>query len=63
MPPASEFASRLARETNAIVDAFYLALNHANKTYGAAVKADDVRSILLSCYISASKNGVRNAAA
>ena len=57
-----EFATRLARETNAIVDAFAMALKHANDSYGAAVKQEDVRSILLSAYINASKGGQRNAA-
>ena len=60
-PAVSEFALRLSREANAIIDALAMSLKHANDNYGAAVKADDVRSILLSAYINASKGGQRAA--
>jgi hypothetical protein len=61
-PAVSEFALRLSREANAIIDALAMSLKHANDNYGAAVKADDVRSILLSVYIGAQKNGGQRAA-
>jgi hypothetical protein len=60
-PAASEFASRLAMETNAIIDAFSMSLDHAMKRQ-IPIRPEDVRSILLSVYIGAQK-GSRNAAA
>jgi hypothetical protein len=59
----SEFTSRLVAETNALVDSYAVALETASKKYGNAVKPDDVRALLVTCYINASKNGGnRNAA-
>jgi hypothetical protein len=60
---ASEFTSRLVAETNALVDSYAVALETASKKYGNAVKPDDIRALLVTCYINASKNGGnRNAA-
>jgi len=53
--PADEFTARLVREASAIVDAYAQVLHHASEKYGNAVKGEDVRSILLSAYINASK--------
>jgi len=55
MTPAQEFTARLVTEASALVDAFAAVLEHASKAYGNSVKADDVRSILLSAYINASR--------
>jgi hypothetical protein len=48
-------------ETTALVDCYASVLETANKKHGTLVKSDDIRSLLLSCYINASKAG-RNAA-
>ena len=59
-PAVAEFSSRLVLETTALVDVFAQVLRHASDLHGNAVKADDVRSLLVTCYINASK--ARNAA-
>lgn len=55
MTPAQEFTARLVNEASALVDAYAQVLDRASKQYGNAVKADDLRSILLSVYINQSK--------
>jgi hypothetical protein len=60
-PAVAEFSSRLVMETTALVDCYASVLETANKKHGTLVKSDDIRSLLLSCYINASKAG-RNAA-
>jgi hypothetical protein len=61
-PAVAEFSSRLILETNALVDVYAAALKAASERHGNAVKADDVRSLLVTAYINASKQGGRNAA-
>ena len=60
-PAVAEFSSRLVLETNALVDCYAAAIKAANERHGGLVKADDVRSLLVTAYINASKGG-RNAA-
>ena len=60
-PAVAEFSSRLVLETNALVDCYAAALQTASERHGNAVKPEDVRSLLVTCYINASKSG-RNAA-
>jgi hypothetical protein len=62
-PAVAEFSSRLVMETTALVDCYASVLETANKKHGTLIKSDDIRSLLLSCYINASKGqGGRNAA-
>jgi hypothetical protein len=58
-PAVAEFSSRLVLETNALVDCYAAALKTASERHGNTVKPDDVRSLLVTAYINASK---RNAA-
>jgi hypothetical protein len=60
-PAVAEFSSRLVMETNALVDVFAQTLQHASR-HGIAIKPEDVRSLLVTAYINASKSGGRNAA-
>lgn len=59
-PAVAEFSSRLVLEVNALVDCYATALEAASKKHGNSVKPDDVRSLLVTAYINASK--ARNAA-
>ena len=59
-PAVAEFSSRLILETNTLVDCYAAILRTASERHGNAVKADDVRSLLVTAYINASK--ARNAA-
>ena len=64
-PPArpaavAEFSSRLVLETNALVDCYAAVLSAASERHGNSVKPEDVRSLLVTAYINASKS--RNAA-
>jgi hypothetical protein len=59
-PAVAEFSSRLVLETNALVDCYAAALKTASERHGNAVKPEDVRSLLVTAYINASKT--RNAA-
>jgi hypothetical protein len=62
-PAVAEFSSRLVLEVNALVDCYAVAIKTANERHGGLVKADDVRSLLVTCYINASKGqGGRSAA-
>jgi len=62
-PAVAEFSARLVMETTALVDVFAQVLRHASDLHGNAVKADDVRSFVVTAYINASKGqGGRNAA-
>ena len=61
-PAVAEFSSRLVLETNALVDVYAAALKTASERHGNSVKPDDVRSLLVTAYINASKSGGRNAA-
>lgn len=60
-PAVAEFSSRLVMETNALVDVYAAALKAASERHGNSVKPEDVRSLLVTAYINASKSG-RNAA-
>jgi hypothetical protein len=59
-PAVAEFSSRLVLEVNALVDCYAVALKAASEKHGNSVKPDDVRSLLVTAYINASK--ARNAA-
>lgn len=61
-PAVAEFSSRLVLETNALVDCYAAALKTASERHGNTVKPDDVRSLLVTAYINATKQGSRNAA-
>lgn len=61
-PAVAEFSSRLVLETNALVDCYAAALKTASERHGNTVKPDDVRSLLVTAYINASKQAGRNAA-
>jgi len=56
-PAVAEFSARLVMETNALVDSYAAALKTASEKHGNAVKPEDVRSLLVSCYINQSKSG------
>ena len=60
-PAVAEFSARLVLETTALVDVYAAVLKTASERHGNAVKADDVRSLLVTAYINAAKGG-RNAA-
>jgi hypothetical protein len=53
----------LLSQTNALTDVFAAAIAHASSTHGNAVKADDVRSLMLSAFINMAKGGARSNAA
>jgi len=59
-PAVAEFSSRLVLEVNTLVDCYAEALRTASEKHGNSVKPDDVRSLLVTAYINASK--ARNAA-
>jgi len=61
-PAVAEFSARLVMETTALVDVYAAVLKTASERHGNAVKADDVRSFVVTAYINASKQGARNAA-
>jgi len=61
-PAVAEFSSRLIMETTALVDVYAAVLRTASERHGNAVKADDVRSFVVTAYINASKQAGRNAA-
>jgi len=61
-PAVAEFSSRLIMETTALVDVYAAVLKTASERHGHAVKADDVRSFVVTAYINASKQAGRNAA-
>lgn len=48
---------RLLAQTNALVDVYAAALNYASEKHGNQIKADDVRCLLTTAYISQTKNG------
>jgi hypothetical protein len=59
-PAVAEFSSRLVLEVNTLVDCYAEALRTASEKHGNSVKPDDVRSLLVTAYINASR--ARNAA-
>lgn len=61
-PAAAEFSARLVLETNAIVDTYAAALRVASERHGGLVKADDVRTFVVTAYINARKQGSSYAA-
>lgn len=60
-PAVAEFSSRLVMETTALIDSYAAALKNASERHGGLVKADDVRTFVVTAYINATK-GNRNAA-
>ena len=56
-PAVAEFSARLVLETNALVDSYAEALRVASERHGNTVKPEDVRSLLVTAYINASKQG------
>jgi hypothetical protein len=61
-PAVAEFSARLVLETTALVDSYAAALKAASERHGGLVKADDVRTFVVTAYINASKQGGRSAA-
>jgi hypothetical protein len=65
-PPAAAaepaWVGTLISHTNHLVDAFAASLAHASKNHGNAVKADDIRSLLVTSFIQLAQKGGRNAA-
>jgi hypothetical protein len=56
------WAETLVNQTNELTDAYHAALEHAAQ-YGQAVKAEDVRSLLVTAFINLSQRGGRSNAA
>jgi hypothetical protein len=56
---ATGWAPPLLQQANSLIDVYAAALTYSGK-YGAAVKPDDVRSIVLSCFINVMKGGNGN---
>jgi hypothetical protein len=62
-PAGAEFSARLIAETTALIDSCAAALKTASERHGGLVKADDVRTFVVTAYINANKQqGARNAA-
>ena len=63
-PPAiaTGQAQFLLEQVTTLTDVFAAAVRYAKEMHGDAVKPADIRSILLSAYINASKGTVRNVA-
>jgi len=55
MPVRASWTEQLLISANSLVDVFAAALAHSSQVHGNAVKPEDVRAIVLSAYISASK--------
>ena len=60
---AQPWQAHLLAQTNALTDVFAAAVAHASSQHGNAVKADDVRSLMLSAFINMAKGGARQNAA
>jgi len=60
---AQPWQAHLLAQTNALTDVFAAAVAHASSQHGNAVKADDVRSLMLSAFINLAKGGARSNAA
>lgn len=58
----STWTEALVSQTNMLFDAYLLALDRAHAKHGASVKPDDIRALITTVYINATKNGVRHAA-
>jgi hypothetical protein len=60
-----QWASVLLAQTNALADVYAAALAHSSATHGNAVKPEDVRSLLVTCFIGLQKKseGANHAAA
>ena len=56
------WAQFLLLQTNALVDVYFHAVDYASENYGNAVKAEDVRALMTTAFINASKNGGANVA-
>ena len=57
---SSDPLAALRQQAQALIDVFADCLTYSGK-YGAAVKPDDVRSIVLSCFINKPKGGTQAA--
>lgn len=57
------WAQTLEQQTRHLVNVYASVLLEATKLHGALVKPDDVRSLLLTCFINLSKQGARSDAA
>ncbi len=60
--PPMPWALFLLNQTKALIDVYAMACAYAGEKHGNTVKADDVRSIMLSAFINVSKNGGANVA-
>lgn len=60
---AQPWQTALLAQTTALTDVFAAALAHASEQHGNAVKADDIRSLMLSAFINMAKGGARSNAA
>ena len=56
-PGLMPWALFLLSQTNALVDVYFHAVDYASKSYGNAIKAEDVRALLTTAFINVSKNG------
>jgi hypothetical protein len=61
-PAVAEFSASLIAETTALIDSYAAARKTASERHGGLVKADDVRTFVVTAYINANKQGARNAA-
>jgi len=57
---APKWAQALEAQTRHLVDVYADLVNYAGAKHGNAVKADDIRSLLLSCFINISKTSGDN---
>jgi hypothetical protein len=56
------WAQFLLTQTEDLIDVYATASKYASDRHGNSVKAEDVRSLLLSAFINISKNGAANVA-
>jgi hypothetical protein len=61
-PAMAPWQAHLLAQTNALTDVYAAALAHASEQHGNAVKADDIRSLMLSAFINMAKGGAQKAA-
>jgi hypothetical protein len=61
-PGMVAWQASLLSQTNALTDVYAAALQHASAQHGNAIKADDIRSLMLSAFINLAKGGNQRAA-
>ena len=61
VPGMVAWQASLLSQTNALTDVYAAALRHASEQHGNAIKADDIRSLMLSAFINLAKGGQRAA--